>query len=478
MKTNKRIDLRKLAALVLLAMAIPTAAWSQTCQAAFTFTVGSSGQVSFSDASTGTTTVTTYYWNFGDGSGSQQPSPSHTYLYNGNYTASLYITDSLNGGGCSSTYTTVVSITNAATCNLSVNYTYTMTSNGQVNFTNTSTGINPGMIINWTFGDGSSSSQSSPSHSYTYNGGYGVNLSISDTLGLCVGNHYDTLVIDSAQNPPSCNTTFTYTLGSTGAVSFTGSQSGTLTQPQIMWDFGDGQQTHLTLTPSHTYAYNGTYYVYLYVTDSLNPSYGCNYYQAVTITNAANPCNDSLYFIVVPDTSQPGVWNVVLYSNDLNGITGATWMWGDGTSSSGVYPSHTYSTPGWYNICVAASFACGDSASYCQNDSVYRSSAQMITVHVINSQTGIHSNEEIMTSFKAYPNPFNDELTLNFTSYQNKVVACSMYDMMGNLVSSQSVAAINGDNVVKLKTADLAKGVYFIQMNTGGNRSGTFKVIK
>ncbi len=62
------------------------------------------------------------------------------------------------------------------------------------------------------------------------------------------------------------------------------------------------------------------------------------------------------------------------------------WSWGDGTSSTGATPSHIYSTPGYYNICLTITDANGCTGMYCDSSTyIFRSNseASMITINVI-----------------------------------------------------------------------------------------------
>ncbi|MBK6641854.1 MAG: PKD domain-containing protein [Bacteroidetes bacterium] len=55
-------------------------------------------------------------------------------------------------------------------------------------------------------------------------------------------------------------------------------------------------------------------------------------------------------FIIIPDTSQTGLYYGYNLSTGNNLIY--TWNWGDGTTSTGQLPSHTYSDSGYYQICL------------------------------------------------------------------------------------------------------------------------------
>ncbi len=90
-------------------------------------------------------------------------------------------------------------------------------------------------------------------------------------------------------------------------------------------------------------------------------------------------------------TSTPHYYDAVpAYSSN---VSSARWYWGDGTSTVGLYPSHTYSVAGTYSICVTAYSSCGDSAVSCQNDAVSRLAnnnsvfSNMVYINVVSSIT-------------------------------------------------------------------------------------------
>jgi len=140
---------------------------------------------------------------------------------------------------------------------------------------------------------------------------------------------------------------------------------------------------------------------------------------------------DSLYQI------QPLTWNILpQYSPQINN---AIWYWGDGTSSSGLYPSHTYTAVGWYSICVTAYASCGDSVSTCRNDSVFRYAAasnSMVQVNVVsNVVTGIAINK-ISNELSVFPNPAKDILIIESSS--NEKQNLEIFDLTGKQVFAQT----------------------------------------
>lgn len=150
--------------------------------------------------------------------------------------------------------------------------------------------------------------------------------------------------------------------------------------------------------------------------------------------------------------AQPQTWDVyIVYPNDA---INATWYWGDGTSTSGFTPgSHTYASAGKYNICVTTYASCGDSATYCQNDSIYRmNNSTTVQVNVINGVYGINkvsSNQQILV----YPNPNNGSFVIETNTLTKQTL--QLFDVNGKLVLSQS---INGKTTID--ASNLADGVY------------------
>jgi PKD repeat protein len=121
----------------------------------FTYTLGSNGQVGFTNTSTNLPAGAQYYWSFGGGNSSSQGSPTNTYYYNGTYTVYLQITDST--GYCTQSTSQTLTVTTGHTCSLNAAFTYTLGSSGQVLFTNTSAGIDSITHYVWNYNDGAQS---------------------------------------------------------------------------------------------------------------------------------------------------------------------------------------------------------------------------------------------------------------------------------------------------------------------------------
>jgi PKD repeat protein len=91
------------------------------------------------------------------------------------------------------------------------------------------------------------------------------------------------------------------------------------------------------------------------VTDAL----GCQEYDTVDILEYPAVIAN---FTMVPDSANP---NEFWTFNSSSGSSYYTWDFGDGSTSALMNPSHTYATPGTYNVCLTAWDVCG-SDTVCQ----------------------------------------------------------------------------------------------------------------
>ncbi len=83
---------------------------------------------------------------------------------------------------------------------------------------------------------------------------------------------------------------------------------------------------------------------------------------------------------------------------------------------------------------------------------------------------------ETSESFKMYPNPFNNELTLQIGSNKADALDVKLFNMVGQLVYSKEYTIDKGQNIITL-TPDISKGVYFLKAGLNMT-STTYKVIK
>ena len=173
--------------------------------------------------------------------------------------------------------------------------------------------------------------------------------------------------------PPNvCHASFTTTTTSgTNTAQFINSSYGNYLY--YTWDFGDGEDSHLE-NPSHTYSQFGTYYVCLNIYDSVNTTCSDFICDSVTVNGPA-ACNASF--------SQTVNGMDIQLTNNSSGSVGTSfsylWDFGDGSTSTLENPSYTYSTPGFYSVCLTIS----DTALNCTDDRCKTLTIQNIGTYIV-----------------------------------------------------------------------------------------------
>lgn len=298
--------------------------------------------VNFTNTSSGS--AISYQWYFGDGGTSTAVSPSHNYLTPGSYNVTLVGT---SANGCVDTQVKPSYVNIGALIigfNTSTNSTCT---NKPISFTNTT--LPSSGSSTWSFGDGNFSSNPNPTHSYTAPGTYTVKLRVN-------------------YNTCSDSTTRVVTITPAPAVSFTATNNLSCYVPQVVnfnntstngasyqWDFGDGG-TSTAASPSHNYTAAGQYTVRLIVT-SAN---GC--VDTLIKTNYVNLTPLSGYI----EFSRPAELGCAPVTIGPNAqitsplpIVNYFWDWGDGGTSTGNFPSHTYTSPGIFVVTLTVTTSSG-----------------------------------------------------------------------------------------------------------------------
>jgi PKD repeat protein len=195
----------------------------------------------------------------------------------------------------------------------------------------------------WDFDDGNTSDEQNPRHAFKNHGTFNVSLTVEDAAG----NRSSTVLsITIANLPPVA----AFSWGAEAVktrISFNASGSydrdGTLRS--YAWDFDDGSVA-TGVSPSHTYAFSGTYDVTLTVTDDFGAT--DELMQKVTVENTP----PAAWFVADKTSVKAG--ETVTFtdrSEDSDGdIVEWRWGFGDGTYASEPNATHTFDTEGTYNV--------------------------------------------------------------------------------------------------------------------------------
>ena len=212
--------------------------------------------------------IISYLWDFGDGNSSTAANPSYSYPQDGDYVASLTVTD--NDGN------TAVSEANVKVYPENANPTavprgpYSAAVDESIYFDASSSFDIDGTVTSylWDFGDGATSTELKQWHRFTSAGTYTVSLTVTDNTGLTHTATTTATIGGSDNSTPTANANGPYTANAGDTITFSssGSSDADGTIVGFNWDFGDGNSSNLA-SPDHAYATAGSYTATLTVTD-------------------------------------------------------------------------------------------------------------------------------------------------------------------------------------------------------------------
>ncbi|HEX8515393.1 MAG TPA: PKD domain-containing protein [Bacteroidia bacterium] len=473
MKTTTNIRTLAFKAVCLAGLLLSGYNMRAQCNADFTYSTSpaNDGTVYFNNTSTNSVS-TFYYWDFSNGSSSNAASPTNVFPNSGTYTVCLYLYDTVST--CSDTICHVVTVTNSSSPGCSAVFT-PYDSLGYGYFHNQSTGA--GLNSTWTFGDGTAATSTGDiTHNYTTPGTYYVCLTVSNSLG-CSSTYCDSIRINHLNSGwclGAVNANFNAS-DSAGYGVFHNTPSGTA--PVYTWDFGDGTTGTDVGNTSHYYTSPGTYTVCLTVYETGGTYDSCMYCSTVTIGGGSTGGCDAS-FVVIQDTTNS--FNYFVYNNAFNTGSTMTYLWdfGDGTTSTLQYPTHTYANNMPYQLCLTVTetspaFSCTD--TFC--DSVATGhGAVPITVTVVNQATGI-AEALSSASLENYPNPFSESTTTKYSIASEASVDLYLTDLLGKrVITIESSRKPAGSYSAELYSNGLSEGMYLLQIRVN-NKLSTRKIV-
>ena len=239
-----------------------------------------------------------------------------------------------NNFGC--TDTLKVTITGVFNANFNMSDTVGVCAPHAFTFYNTNL---PSSSVTWDFGDGTTGTGDTVTHTYLIPGNFIVKMHVV-LPGGCVGDALKTVSVLQPVGSFSFNQTY-YCNNQT--VRF---DAVVNSADSLIWDFGDGNILRTLLTTVfHTYLNPGTYLPTL----TLKSNNGCKNTVLAPDTVKIELLGPGYIY---NDVKQCGSTTVNFTDTSFSyfGITTRQWNFGDGTSGSGTNVSHTYTTPGTYNV--------------------------------------------------------------------------------------------------------------------------------
>jgi len=218
-----------------------------------------------------------------------------------------------------------------------------------VNFTDSSSGTGS-LTYLWDFGNGNTATIQTPSVNYVNPGVYTVTLIVSN--GTSTDTEIKTGFI-TVYALPDAN--FAGVAPLSGCPPFNvmfndSSIQGDGNISQWQWDFGDASPYSVSQNTSHTYSLIGNYTVSLQVTDE----HGCK--DDTTFQSYVNVANPPVIQFAADNTTFCSVPSSVNFTNNTTGTETITYLWsfGDGSDTTDANPTHTYTSPGTYDVSLTA----------------------------------------------------------------------------------------------------------------------------
>ncbi len=295
----------------------------------------------------GTVTGTMVSW--GDGTVNNLPgaatSDSHSYSKAGSFKVTVTVTDDAGLTGRSQATKTISDRPPVASFSESSS---TVLTGASISFDASTSNDPDGSIVtySWAFGDGGSDTGLVVSHSYARAGTYVVTLTVTDDNG---SSNSVTSTKTISDRPPGASFSESLSAAPTGtSIGFDASASS---DPDgsiaiYAWQFGDGS-TGAGVASSHGFAAAGTYTVTLTVTDDSGNTNSVSGLKTIIDRPPVAGFNESSTSV---PTGTPVQFDASISSDADGTIAAYSWLFGDGSTGSGVTTSHSYSVAGPYTV--------------------------------------------------------------------------------------------------------------------------------
>ncbi len=454
---------------------ITTSTVSTNCNAAFTSYQDSSCTTHFVNSSTGSNL--TYQWY--DMSGytllSTQQNPALN-LGTGYHFIALYVYAS--GQFCDSTTVGInVNCTGGGTASCNASFNFSTDSNCITHFTNTSTGSN--LTYEWydSFGSGLLSTQPSPALSLGQ-GNHNMLLFVYSSGQFCDSVASIVNIACTGGTVSPCSASFSAYVDSACVTHLVNASTGLALSYQ-WYDLTSGYSLISTQQNPSLNLTTGVHYIALY-------TYSSGQFCDSVVTNVnvncsggtMGSCHANAQFSVFADSTHTG--NYFAY-NQSSGTGALSYLWnfGDGSTSTQAYPFHQYASAGHYVICLTVTATSGTvscSDMYCDSSSVHRiaSGYSMSSFSVLAQTTGI-KEQQASVALNVYPNPLENELTIELQLSQNEQhISYVLTDALGKVVSKNTLMS----SKTTINTSDLDKGIYFLSVFENNQIIKTTKLVK
>jgi hypothetical protein len=383
-----------------------------------------------------------YQWDYGDGNTGTGVFPTHSYAVAGQYLVTLTVS---TNKGCTQSMSQAVFVNPIPQFVSATAPSVCYPSQAGFSANATVLGINNASIssYSWNFGNGFTANGSSAAHQYSQPGPYSWTVTATSNHG-CSSVHHG--VIDVFKKP-SADFLATSVCNNVPSQFIDISDAFGDAIASWSWNFGDG--TGVSSQQNPIYQYNGA------------PG---NYPVSLTIQTASG-CTDTRYQFVSVSASPNPQWTASIMGlnslnfSPVNPNPNVNFIWHfphDNTYYYQTNVSKSFPGPGNYQVCLTAQqFGC--SISSCDN----------IYISPLAETKYENSN------FLVYPNPFSEDVTIQWSGRGIEPVEVNCFDLSGRLLFSKSYLGINAemDITINMSEIDLSMGVYILEVRQGEFKS-------
>ncbi len=200
-----------------------------------------------------------------------------------------------------------------------------------------------------------------------------------------------------------------------------------------IWDLGDGNYSNAQ-NPIHSYSLPGTYTV-------CQIARGCGQDTACVPIQVTCPAPVASFGF-----SQSGqLFTFSDSTSSLLPVSSWEWNFGDGSTSNLPSPTHVFTNPGVYDVCLKTTSPCGEDSS-CQT--------------VVVSALGSNSSDN---SIAVFPNPTDGRIWIEKRT-SNQIQEVQVIDIRGRIVRSFPIST--SWKTKKLDLGLLESGIYFLMIRS------------
>ncbi|MEM6345549.1 MAG: LamG-like jellyroll fold domain-containing protein [Bacteroidota bacterium] len=176
-------------------------------------------------------------------------------------------------------------------------------------------------------------------------------------------------------------------------------------------------------------------------------------YVVTAIDNVGCTGKDSVTVFVDPLPSPAGNYiisgGVVTFQNSSVDATSYSWDFGDGSPVETTFePSHVYVFNGSYTVTLTATNECGS----------------VDTTFDVNITAASLEDKITDISLVLYPNPANDQITIEINGLENRAINLQLVDLRGSVLRSSKIEKGQQSHTETIDLHELAAGVYILRV--------------